>query len=148
MKKAVVILAVLTLMGCGGSPTPNLNTPQGYRQGAIERGKRVADIVNAANASCTKEPLDRCQQVLHEQETLYNQQPELAPLGGRPSACEHLASNYFILLASAQDYFKQVKTSVAQQDEVATRQTTQERMVSFNQSWGAFIETIQTDSCR
>jgi hypothetical protein len=148
MGKAVVILATIALMGCGGPAEPSLNTPQGYRQGTILRAERISAIVNSANTSCMTGSVSECQQALHDQESLYNQQPELAPLGGRPPACNHLASNYFFLVASAQDYFAKVKTSVAQHDQIATRQAAQERMVSFNQSWNAFNETVQVDSCR
>jgi len=151
MKKAALVLCLIMLSGCGGpapTATPNLNTPAGYRQGTVIRAERAANIINVAQSSCTTESIEECQRALKTQEVAYAKTPELAPLDGRPLVCDRVASNYFILINSGQDYFRQMNTSAAQNDQAALRQTAKERMVSFNQSWAAFNNAPTNDPCQ
>ena len=151
MKKAVLILFLIILSGCGGpapTATPNLNTPAGYRQGAVSRAERAANIINVAQSLCATGSIEECQRALKTQKDAYAKTPDLAPLGGRPLVCDQIASNYFILIDSGQDYFKQANTSAAQNDQAALRQTAKERMMSFNQSWTAFNNALPNDPCQ
>ncbi len=151
MKKAALVLFLIVLSGCGGpapTATPNLNTPAGYRQMAVGRGERVANAVTTANTSCSTEAISQCQQALKTQEAVYAQQSEWLRIGTRPQQCDRVAHNYSFLIASAKDYFKQVNTSAAQNDQAALRQTAKERMVSFNQSWTAFNNALPNDPCQ
>ena len=151
MKKAAIVLFLVVLSSCGGpdpTATPNLNTPAGYRQMAVGRGRRVANAVITTNASCSTEAINQCQQTLKTQEAVYAQQSEWLRIGTRPQQCDQIAANYSILIESAKDYFKQVNTSVAQNNQAALRQTAKERMVSFNQSWNAFNNALSNDPCQ
>lgn len=151
MRRAFAVLALTLLAGCGdpvSQSSPDLVTPAGYRQGAVARAERLASAVNAAHTACTSASVEQCGQALKEQEAVVLKTPELAPLNGRPHACDHLAMNYSILMGSARDYFAQARTSVGRQDRAGVRQTVAERMVSFNQSWTAFNNALPADVCR
>lgn len=66
----------------------------------------------------------------------------------KPQGCDQLAQNYTFVLAAARDFFDKAKLSAAQGDQAGLRQTVQERMVSFGQSWVAFNNALPNDPCR
>lgn len=148
MRRVVIILALFVLSGCSRPATPDTTTAAGYRQMAIERGWRVAGAVNTANDSCSTATVAHCQEVLEAQEESYLQQTEWLRESVRPAACDRIAANYTFILAGAKDFFGQMKTSAATNDQAAVRQTAKERMISFNQSWTAFNNALPTDPCQ
>lgn len=154
MRRALVLVAVLTLAGCAmpgravPTATANATTVAGYRQATETRGNQVNAAVEALHAGCAGGVVADCRAALDQFATAVAGPIALINDTKPPQGCGGLFTGYVGLTMNAEHYRTTLGEALASGDTTTIAAADTGGYEAWRAGWASNANYLTTDPCK